>query len=163
MSFFVIFFSLIFYGVPIASLIIWYKTKDATNKYLKILYKIRFSFGLIALLASIILDFILELKKQIRDEFIVSPLFHNVSDNLKNNDFFNISYETIFKEVSRDSYLWRQNKHKTYTKQPLKFLLFEKNDLVLLALNSELDFKEGKVKHKFTCTEIQKKDLVIKE
>ena len=46
--------------VVIASLIIWFKTKDKNNKYLKKLYKIRFVIGIIVLITSLILDVVLD-------------------------------------------------------------------------------------------------------
>ena len=46
--------------VVIASLIIWFKTKDKNNKYLKGLYKIRFVIGIIFLITSLILDFVFD-------------------------------------------------------------------------------------------------------
>ena len=40
------------YGVPL-SLIIWYRTKDPTNRWLKILYRCRWCYGILVLVTII--------------------------------------------------------------------------------------------------------------
>ena len=55
--------------VPLTSLIIWFRTKDPKNHYLKLLYKARFCFGIFALVSFFTLDFIFDRYNLFGDPF----------------------------------------------------------------------------------------------
>jgi len=64
--------------VPLTSLIIWFRTKDPKNHYLKKLYKVRFYFGIFALVSFITLDFIFDRYNLFGDPFSLGfPTIHS--------------------------------------------------------------------------------------
>ena len=69
---------ILFFAVPLASLFIWFRTKDSKNSYLKKLYVTRFCFGLVALVASITLDFIFDRYNLLGDPFNLGFVNENI-------------------------------------------------------------------------------------
>jgi len=69
---------ILFIAIPLASLFIWFRTKDSKNRYLKKLYITRFCFGLVGVVASITLDFIFDRYNLLGDPFNIGFINENI-------------------------------------------------------------------------------------
>ena len=104
-------------------------------------------------------SFVLELKIQLSKKNILGPVFHNVTQEYKNDDFLTSSYEPVGNEANVNSYWWKQKGRKTYTKQPQKLLHFSKDNLSLEAFKSREYFNAGRPTHLFSCTELARENF----
>ena len=64
--------------VPLSSLIIWFRTKDSKNSYLKKLYIARFCFGIVCLVGFVVLDFIFDRYNLLGDPFNLGFVNENI-------------------------------------------------------------------------------------